>query len=64
MKIIKRSGAENVFDRVKIENAVRKANITVEEKDRLSEDEIKEIALNMENKCFNMNRAIDRKSVV
>lgn len=32
MKIIKRSGAENTFDKEKIENAVAKANITVEER--------------------------------
>ena len=47
MKIIKRSGAENTFDKEKIENAVAKANITVEEKDRLSEGEIGEIAQNI-----------------
>ena len=59
MKIIKRSGAENTFDKEKIENAVAKANITVEEKDRLSEGEIGEIAQNIEDKCSEMNRAMD-----
>ena len=63
MKIIKRSGAENTFDREKIENAVAKANITVEEKDRLSEGEIEEIAQNIENKCSEMNRAMDVETI-
>ena len=52
MKIIKRSGAENTFDKEKIENAVAKANITVEEKDRLSEGEIGEIAQNIEGQML------------
>ena len=63
MKIIKRSGAENTFDKEKIENAVAKANITVEEKDRLSEGEIGEIAQNIEDKCSEMNRAMDVETI-
>lgn len=63
MKIIKRSGAENTFDKEKIENAVAKANITVEEKDRLSEGEIEEIAQNIEDKCSEMNRAMDVETI-
>lgn len=63
MKIIKRSGAENTFDREKIENAVMKANITVEEKDRLTGDEIEEIAQNIEDKCSEMNRAMDVETI-
>ena len=35
MKIIKRSGAEVVFDLDKIINAIRKANNTVREEDKL-----------------------------
>ena len=64
MKIIKRSGAENTFDKEKIENAVAKANITVEEKDRLSEGEIGEIAQNIEDKCSEMNRAMDVETIL
>ena len=63
VKIIKRSGAENTFDKEKIENAVAKANITVEEKDRLSEGEIGEIAQNIEDKCSEMNRAMDVETI-
>ena len=36
MKIIKRNGAEAVFDRSKIESAVRRANTSVQESDRLN----------------------------
>ena len=63
MKIIKRSGVENVFDRVKIENAVKKANITVEEPERLSEKEVKDIALDIEERCGQMDRAMDVETI-
>ncbi|MBR1423256.1 MAG: anaerobic ribonucleoside-triphosphate reductase [Ruminococcus sp.] len=63
MKIIKRSGVENVFDRKKIENAVKKANITVEEDERLSENEVKDIALDIEERCGQMDRAMDVETI-
>ena len=44
MKIIKRNGAEAVFDSVKIINAVSKANDEVIEDDKLSSEEIEQIA--------------------
>ena len=44
MKIIKRSGKEDFFDRKKIEAAISKANITVMEAEQLSDTEIAEIA--------------------
>ena len=40
MKIIKRNGAEAVFDSVKIINAVSKANDEVIEDDKLSSEEM------------------------
>lgn len=63
MKIIKRSGAENTFDAVKIINAVKKANITVEENLRLCDDEIREIASDIEQRCESMNRAVDVETI-
>ncbi len=63
MKIIKRSGVENVFDRAKIENAVKKANITVEEDERLSDGEVKDIALDIEERCGRMDRAMDVETI-
>ncbi len=63
MKIIKRSGVESVFDRAKIENAVKKANITVEEDERLSDGEVKDIALDIEERCGRMDRAMDVETI-
>lgn len=63
MKIIKRSGVESVFDRTKIENAVKKANITVEEDERLSDGEVKDIALDIEERCGRMDRAMDVETI-
>ena len=51
MKIIKRSGEEQVFDLEKIVSAISRANITVAEKLRLSEDQIQDIAQTIEKDC-------------
>ena len=59
MKIIKRNGAEENFDPMKIRNAVLGANGNVErESDRLNLEQIAEIALCVEKKCREMNRAV------
>ena len=50
MKIIKRSGAENTFDKEKIENAVAKANITVEEKEKTVLENLAETDFNSTEK--------------
>ncbi len=63
MKIIKRSGAENTFDGMKIVRAIQKANITVEENLRLSEDEINCIANDIEERCKSVNRAVDVETI-
>jgi len=49
MKIIKRSGAEAVFDISKIIIAINKANHEVVEAERLTADQIKEIAQYIED---------------
>ncbi|MBR5467787.1 MAG: hypothetical protein IKU80_01005, partial [Firmicutes bacterium] len=51
MKIIKRSGTEVGFDLSKITGAVRAANNEVEEKDRLTEEQIMTISNNVEAIC-------------
>lgn len=51
MKIIKRNGSEATFDITKIIIAVSKANQVVDEKYRLSEEQIKTIAANVEEVC-------------
>ena len=51
MKVIKRDGQTVEFDRVKIANAIRKANEAMEEKaDCVSEEKIEEIVQYIENK--------------
>ncbi len=57
MKIIKRSGVEVNFDLRKIIAAIRKANNSVREEDRLSETEIDEIASVVADHCEEMRRA-------
>ena len=57
MKLIKRNGAEVIFDREKIAAAVRKANAAVDESERLSEEAVDEIALEVEQKCENTKRS-------
>lgn len=57
MKIIKRSGMEVRFDAVKIEDAVRKANGSVEEGERLSEAQIKRVVENVTGLCSKMTHS-------
>ena len=56
MKIIKRSGEEQVFDINKIVNAVTKANLSVDEKLRLTDEQINEISQNVEAHCKKTRR--------
>ena len=65
MKIIKRNGAEENFDPMKIRNAVLGANGNVErESDRLDPEQIAEIVLDVERKCREMNRAVAVEEIV
>ena len=57
MKIIKRSGVEVNFDLKKIIAAIKKANNSVKEEDRLTEEEIDEIASVVADHCEEMRRA-------
>ena len=59
MKIIKRSGMEMEFDLSKITNAVRKANASVVDSEKISEEQIQEISRNVEIICAGMNRALN-----
>ena len=63
MKIIKRSGKEDVFDRTKIIAAIGKANATVSENQRLSEEDIAAISARIEVRCVMMNRAVDVETI-
>ena len=57
MNIIKRSGMEVPFDAVKIEDAVKKANTSVQDMDRLSDSQIHIIADHVTDQCSQMNRS-------
>ena len=57
MKIIKRSGSEAVFDVDKIVSAIRKANDSVIDYEKLKDEQITEIAENVEIACENMKRS-------
>ena len=57
MKIIKRSGSEVSFDIQKIEAAIKAANESVLDYEKLEECQIEEILANVENACENMKRS-------
>lgn len=63
MKIIKRSGEEQVFDVAKIQNAISKANDTVAENLRLTQEDIKNISNYVEEHCSKAKRALGVEEV-
>ena len=63
MKIIKRSGTEAVFDISKIIIAINKANHEVVEAERLTADQIKEIAQYIEDSCKDANHALNVEDI-
>ncbi len=58
MKIIKRSGAEEIFDRDKIIVAITKANDSVVPSSRMTEIQIRRIAEDVEMAAMNMGRSL------
>ena len=63
MKIIKRSGAEEVFNLDKIVNAIKKANLSVQEADRLSDAKILAVASDVEKECLKKKRALNVEEI-
>ena len=63
MKIIKRSGEEQEFDLSKIICAVSKANLTVKESLRLSDEQLVDIAENIERRCKKVRRALSVEEI-
>ena len=57
MKIIKRSGCEVDFDITKIIAAITKGNNEMQDADKLTPAQIREIAIKVENKCKTMSHA-------
>ena len=63
VKIIKRNGTEVPFDITKIIVAVSKANQSVDEKLRLSREQITQIAAAVTGRCQQLNRAVSVEEV-
>ena len=63
MKLIKRNGSETIFDSAKIYSAVEKANLAVDEKARISGEDIARVTKNVENKCAALCRAVSVEEV-
>ena len=63
MKIIKRSGREDAFDETKIVNAVAKANASVGEADRLSDEEVKAVGENVAKIATASSRALSVEEI-
>ena len=63
MKIIKRNGTEAIFDSGKIRSAVLRANACVEEADRISEEELRQIADQVTDYCRQLDRTPDVEEV-
>ena len=63
MKLIKRNGSEAIFDSAKIYSAVEKANLAVDEKARISTEDIWRVTSNVENKCTALCRAVSVEEV-
>ena len=63
MKIIKRNGAEVPFDITKIITAVTKASDSVGGQNRLTRDQITQIAAAVTDKCQHLNRAVSVEEV-
>lgn len=63
MTIIKRNGTEVPFDIRKIQNAIRKASLEVEEMHQLSEDDIVFISQQVEKVCERRHRALNVEEI-
>lgn len=57
MNIIKRSGKEVSFDASKIEDALKKANLSVIEAQRMSDEQIRDITKNVVTYCTQLKRS-------
>ena len=63
MKLIKRNGSEEIFDREKIAAAISKANEAVEEDERITKGKINKIAAHVESRCEKLGRAVNVEEV-
>jgi SpoVK/Ycf46/Vps4 family AAA+-type ATPase len=63
VKIIKRNGSEEEFDRQKIKNAIAKANISDDGKAELTDRQIDYISLVIEDHCKELGHALSVEEI-
>ena len=63
MNVIKRNGIESKFEDKKIKSAIVKANMSIEELDRLSESQIIEITAKVTSKCKLLKRSVSVEEI-
>ena len=63
MKIIKRNGSEVIFNVEKIIVAITKANESVVPTERMTEEQIRKIAQDVESAALNMNRSLNVEEI-
>lgn len=63
MNIIKRSGTEESFNIDKIRMAINKANNSVVDSEKMSEEQIEEISKHVEDICTGMDRALNVEEI-
>ena len=63
MNIIKRSGTEEIFDIDKIRMAILKANNSVVDSEKLSEEQMEDISKHVESTCMSMDRALNVEEI-
>ena len=63
MKLIKRNGSEEIFERQKIAAAITKANEAVDEDEQITKGKINKIAAHVESRCEKLGRAVNVEEV-
>ena len=63
MKLIKRNGSEEIFNREKIAAAIMKANEAVEEDEQITVGKINKISATVEARCEKLGRAVNVEEV-
>ena len=63
MKLIKRNGSEEVFNGEKIRVAIEKANLAVDESDRITNEEIEAVTAKVVADCEKLGRAVGVEEV-
>ncbi len=63
MKLIKRNGSEEIFNREKIAAAITKANEAIDEDERITIGKIRQLSATVETRCERLGRAVSVEEV-